>query len=113
MMEPDYDKSRNQLLSFTSEWAFFRSKSNELIYAIARCVDGDWELNDSGDHDAMMAKFMRMAVSSGAGTLNTVDSVTGKITQIHISAAKPEPTEEPEPALAEDRYRGNPMFGRF
>lgn len=104
---PDYDKTHHQLLSFTSEWAFFRSKSDSSLHTIAQRVDGDWELNDSGEYEEMMSKFMRMAFPTGTGTLNSVDGVSGRITQLQVSPA------EPEPALADDRYCGNPMFGRF
>lgn len=60
MIEPDYNKSIWTLDSYTGEYALLTLNKDAGRACVIRCVDGDWEANDSGTLDEMRRKFMRV-----------------------------------------------------
>ncbi|MBX5130763.1 hypothetical protein HJB53_30195 [Rhizobium lentis] len=60
MSTPEFDKGIYELDSHEGTVALLILRKDNGMAAVAREVDGDWELNDTGTVDDMRRKYMRM-----------------------------------------------------
>ncbi|MBX4911475.1 hypothetical protein HJA82_29615 [Rhizobium bangladeshense] len=65
MSAPDFNKAIWNLNGHKGDWAILVSKKNPSEACLIQYVDGDWELNDSGDFGSMRAKFVRVTGIEG------------------------------------------------
>jgi hypothetical protein len=60
LIEVNYNKSIWTLDSYTGDYALLTMNKDAGQACVIRCVDGDWENNDTGTLEAMRRKFMRV-----------------------------------------------------